>query len=242
MPTFDKDEKLKTQRFILGLGTRLGTAINLHDPMIVQRNFDLPKREELNQSSRRAGSKLFRVAKAQHKKDDKKKSPRQLRWFENQKRKQNDDKKGQNHQSKLGKKSIHEVEPNKYAKRNRPNPVENSDDHKGSSISKPIFSKNGCFHYGGKHYSSQCPNKEDYKGDYLTIRENHCINTATNKQERDNQATSIALEVKIFNKIVSILIDFGATKSFISSYLLHKIPAKPINMHHPWNLKFASRQ
>lgn len=64
MPNFDKDKKLKTQRFILGFETRLGIAINLHDPMIIQKAFDLIKREELNQASRRVVSKLFRVAKA----------------------------------------------------------------------------------------------------------------------------------------------------------------------------------
>lgn len=43
MPTFEKDAKLKTQRYILGLETRLGTIINLHDPIIFKRKFDLGK-------------------------------------------------------------------------------------------------------------------------------------------------------------------------------------------------------
>lgn len=41
MPTFGKDEKVKTQKFILGLETRLRIAIILHDPIKIQIAFDL---------------------------------------------------------------------------------------------------------------------------------------------------------------------------------------------------------
>lgn len=56
---------------------------------------------------------------------------------------------------------------------------------------------------------------------------------------RDNKATSITFKGKIFDQLIFILINFRANKSFISSYLLHKIPSKPIKMYHPWNVEFA---
>lgn len=45
MLSFEKDEQLKTQRFILGLEAKIRIIINLHEPDTVQKAVNLAKKE-----------------------------------------------------------------------------------------------------------------------------------------------------------------------------------------------------
>lgn len=62
MPTFEKDERLKIQWFILGLEIMIRNTIKLQDPKSIKKAFDLARREEMNLASKRTTSKYFIVS------------------------------------------------------------------------------------------------------------------------------------------------------------------------------------
>jgi hypothetical protein len=81
---------------------------------------------------------------------------------------------------------------------------------------------NGCWNCGGPHYQQDClekKNEEQLEQDQTTVRDmgrSHRIHAVVHNCKIENKSTVLETPSKLNNTDVIILIDLGATESFIS--------------------------
>ena len=67
------------------------------------------------------------------------------------------------------------------------------------------------------------------------------INAALEDRQADYQPTMIEFEGKIFDRTVSILVDPGATLSYVSPKVVESCSLQTIKFKNPWLVQLATR-
>lgn len=95
----------------------------------------------------------------------------------------------------------------------------------------------GFYTCGGEHYTSVCLQRRNIQND----RNQHHIHAAVDNCQADYQATPIQLSGKNFGCSISILIDTGATDSFVDPNVVSKLSVRPSYMENSWKVQYGNR-
>eukprot|EP00253_Pinus_taeda_P023180 PITA_23180 len=130
-----------------------------------------------------------------------------------------------------------------------PNDSKNSEqlgrvDNEG--IAKPPVQCWGC---GGPHYIKNCPHRKGsdqvsqvYEASTVGDVDQSIprINAALEDHQADYQPTMIEFEGKIFDRTVSVLVDPGATLSYVSPKIVENCKLQPVKFKNPWLVQLAT--
>lgn len=108
-----------------------------------------------------------------------------------------------------------------------------------------------CWGCGGPHYIKNCPHRKGndqvsqvYEastvGDVaLSIPR---INASLEDRQADYQPMMVEFEGKIFDRSVSVLVDLGATLSYVSPKVVEKCNLQSVKFKSPWLVQLATRE
>eukprot|EP00253_Pinus_taeda_P031475 PITA_31475 len=106
-----------------------------------------------------------------------------------------------------------------------------------------------CWGCGGPHYIRNCPHRKDsdqlsqiYEASKVgdVARSMPKINAALEDRQADYQPTMIEFEGKIFDRAVSVLVDPGATLSYISPKVVESCGLQTTKFKSPWLVQLAT--
>ena len=106
-----------------------------------------------------------------------------------------------------------------------------------------------CWGCGGPHYVKNCPQRKGTDQisqihEASTVgdvgRSMPRINAALDDREAEYQPTMVEFEGKIFNLSISVLIDPGATLSYISPKIVEQCKLQPEKFRNPWLVQLAT--
>eukprot|EP00253_Pinus_taeda_P007451 PITA_07451 len=106
-----------------------------------------------------------------------------------------------------------------------------------------------CWGCGGPHYIRNCPHRKDidqlsqiYEASTVgdVARSMPRINAALEDRQADYQPTMIEFEGKIFDRTVSILVDPGATLSYVSPKVVESCGLQTTKFKSPWLVQLAT--
>eukprot|EP00253_Pinus_taeda_P002642 PITA_02642 len=106
-----------------------------------------------------------------------------------------------------------------------------------------------CWGCGGPHYIRNCPHRKDndklsqiYEASTVgdVARSMPRINAALEDRQADYQPTMIEFEGKIFDRAVSVLVDPGATLSYISPKVVESCGLQTTKFKSPWLVQLAT--
>jgi len=106
-----------------------------------------------------------------------------------------------------------------------------------------------CWGCGGLHYIKNCPQrKETEQGSQIhkasIVGDVGCnlprINAALEDRQAEYQPTMVEFEGKISNLTVFVLIDPGATLSYISPRVVEHCKLQPVKFKNPWLVQLAT--
>eukprot|EP00253_Pinus_taeda_P024823 PITA_24823 len=106
-----------------------------------------------------------------------------------------------------------------------------------------------CWGCGGPHYIKNCPHRRNsdqvsqvYEASTVgdVARSMPRINAALEDRQDDYQPTMIEFEGKIFDKTVSVLVDPGATLSYVSPKIVENCKLQLTKFKQPWLVQLAT--
>eukprot|EP00253_Pinus_taeda_P011376 PITA_11376 len=107
-----------------------------------------------------------------------------------------------------------------------------------------------CWGCGGPHYIKNCPQRKGTEQlsqihEASTVgevgRSIPRINAALEDRQAEYQPTMVEIEGKISNLIISVLIDPGATLSYVSPKIVERCSLQSVKFKNPWLVQLATR-
>lgn len=103
----------------------------------------------------------------------------------------------------------------------------------------------GCYVCGGSHFANMCLQRAHSKNQGTQRNDSersHRIYAATRKGALETQATPLLPKGTLFGREMTILIDSGATNSFIFTHVLREVTERPTILAKGWKVEFGSSQ
>jgi len=243
----DDKNHLKVHQFLVGLDSKIKTVVNVLNPKTLEQAYDLAKRAESNLGitktlmnyapnekdkepfQKNRGAEQQALHNSNRKINQNHKDGNFQRFEKKQPRKNHQHFKGQNQNHGNGNQGFRNLNPSFHEQRN------NQYVPKDNNLELNKAPWDGCWNCSGAHYANQCPLKIDPPKD-------HRIFAATGSGQVRGQATPLQISGKISGKYFKVLIDYGATNSFISNSLVKDMIKAPEFLTNGWQVEFGSDQ